>query len=252
MPSLGVNVDHVATLRQARYREPTPGTQPEPSVLEAARLAERAGAAGITVHLREDRRHIQEHDVADLRRSVRTRLNLEMAVTPEMVRQALLHGPEEVCLVPENRREITTEGGLDVAAKQKAVTRAATKLQANGIEVSCFIDPDPDQVRASADSGAAMVELHTGAYANTTTKRDRQRELRRHVRAARLAARLGLRVNAGHGLNLENTSLYLETVPRVNVLNIGHHLVARAVAVGLPKAVREMVKLIRETKVPPA
>jgi len=252
MPTLGVNVDHVATLRQARYRESVDGTTPEPSVLTAALTAEKAGAAGITIHLREDRRHIQEHDVADLRRTIKTRLNLEMAVTSEMVRLALIHAPDEVCLVPENRQEITTEGGLDITRKPKAVGKAVGQLERAGILVSCFIDPEADQIRAAADTGASFIELHTGAYANTTTKRDRLGELRRHARGAKLAHKLGLRVNAGHGLNMDNTGPYLEAVPHVEVLNIGHHLVARAIETGFRKAVREMAALIREAKTPAA
>lgn len=250
MPSLGVNVDHVATLRQARYREHVAGTAPEPSVLDAALIAEKAGATGITIHLREDRRHIQEHDVADLRRAVKTSLNLEMAVTPEMVRLARLHQPDEVCLVPENRQEVTTEGGLNITRKPRATAKVIQQLHDAGIVVSSFIDPDPDQIRAAAEAGSAFIELHTGAYANTTTKRDRLRELRRHARGAKLAQKLGLRVNAGHGLNMENTTEYLEAVPYIEVLNIGHHLVSRSVTTGLRKAVREMVALINQAQVP--
>lgn len=250
MPRLGVNVDHVATLRQARYREHAAAATPEPSVLDAALVAEKAGAAGITVHLREDRRHVQDHDVAALRGAIKTRLNLEMAVTPAMVRAALLYRPDEVCLVPENRKEVTTEGGLDVVGQAKAVTRTVAPLQGAGIVVSSFIDPEPDQVRAAADAGSTVVELHTGAYANATTKRDRLRGLRRHARAATLARQLGLRVNAGHGLNMDNTTAYLEAVPHLEVLNIGHHLVARAVAIGLRRAVRDMVALINAARVP--
>jgi pyridoxine 5-phosphate synthase len=246
MPELGVNIDHVATLRQARYRDYRRGSMPEPSILEAARLAERGGAAAITVHLREDRRHIQPEDVRLLRGAIRARLNLEMAVTAGMVREALRYRPDEVCLVPENRREVTTEGGLNVAGDLRRVKNATKKLTAKKIIVSAFIDPVREQVLAAAEVGAPCIELHTGAYANATTKKKRLMELRRHARAAELALELGLQVNAGHGLRLTNLTAYLQAVPGVETLNIGHSIVARALTIGLEEAVREFVRLIKK------
>jgi len=245
MPVLGVNIDHVATLRQSRYRHHQSSPPPEPSILEAARLAEKGGAAGITVHLREDRRHIQDEDVRLLHRSIRTRLNLEMAVTDSMVRAALKYKPDEVCLVPENRREVTTEGGLNVVADSRRVKKAVARLAAKKIIVSPFIDPVGDQVLACADAGAPCIELHTGAYANAITKRARLAELRRHARAMELAIDRGLQVNAGHGFRLNNIAAYMRAVPAVHTYNIGHTLVARALAIGLEAAVREMARLIK-------
>ncbi|MFN8543446.1 MAG: pyridoxine 5'-phosphate synthase [Candidatus Binatia bacterium] len=232
MIRLGVNIDHVATLRQARgvgYPDP----------LAAARIAEEAGADGITVHLREDRRHIQDRDVEGLRRQVQTRLNLEMAVTDAMVAFALRVGPNDVCLVPERREELTTEGGLDVARLRERVRSATTRLAAAGIRVSPFIDPDGDQVRASHDCGAHAVELHTGDYANARTAASGERELERLAAAARLAHDLGLAVHAGHGLTVDNVRP-ITRLPHLAELNIGHSIVARAVFIGLAAAVREM------------
>jgi pyridoxine 5-phosphate synthase len=217
---------------------------PEPDPVSAAVLCEKAGAAGITVHLREDRRHIQEEDVRLLRKSVRTVLNLEMAVTPAMVRYALKLKPEEVCLVPENRQEVTTEGGLDVAGRLKAIKTTTASLARAGILVSLFIDPDPAQILAAIESGAPCIELHTGSYANAQGIRAMDRELKRHRIATDLAYAAGIQVNAGHGLHYKNVQRYLEEIPEADTLNIGHAIVSRALFTGLEYAVREMVELI--------
>jgi pyridoxine 5-phosphate synthase len=244
MPQLGLNIDHVATLREARYRDWKRGLPPEPGILEAARVAEQAGAAAITVHLREDRRHIQEADVRKLARELTIPLNLEMAATPTMVRQALRHKPEEICLVPENRQEVTTEGGLDVAGDVTRLKGIVRKLRTVKAEVSAFIDADLKQVNAAHRIGAQVVELHTGIYANALTLRARQKELSRHARAAARAHDLGMRVNAGHGLHYCNVREYIEDVPHLHTLNIGHSIVSRAVLVGLQQAIAEMLTLI--------
>jgi len=233
---LGVNIDHVATLRQARG-----GTEPEPVV--AAGIAELAGADGITVHLREDRRHIQDRDVYALRKSLKTRLNLEMANTPEIVRIALDVRPDEVCLVPEKRRELTTEGGLDVAGQLPSLRKTVVALRRAGVAASLFVDPDPAQIAAAAAVGAACVELHAGGFCEASG-RNAARVLNGLARAAVQAHRLGLRVNAGHGINLENIARILE-LPHLDTLNIGHSIVARAVFVGLKNAVREMRAAMR-------
>ena len=233
---LGVNIDHVATVRQAR------GTA-YPDQLEAARLCELAGADGITVHLREDRRHIQDGDVFALRRHLRIRLNLEMANAPGIVAIALKVRPDEACLVPEKRQELTTEGGLDVAGQFEPLRRTVRRLAAAGIEASLFVDPDPAQLEAAARTRAPFVELHTGAYCGASGAAAR-RELERLVAGARLAHKLGLRVNAGHGLNLENIGGALR-MPFLDTLNIGHSIVARAVLVGMAAAVREMRRAMR-------
>ena len=244
MPELGLNIDHVATLREARYRNWKSGLRPEPDVLETARTAEQAGAHAITVHLREDRRHIQESDVKAIARAISIPLNLEMAATPVMAGQALKYKPEEVCLVPENRQEITTEGGLDVAGDLARIRAVVKKLVAAKIEVSAFIDADPKQVEAAHRVGAQVVELHTGTYANATTLKARRAELSRHARAAVQADALGLRVNAGHGLNYANVREYIEDVPNLHTLNIGHAIISRAIFTGLDRAVREMLELL--------
>jgi pyridoxine 5-phosphate synthase len=228
---LGVNIDHVATVRQAR------GTS-YPSVVDAAWLAERAGADSITVHLREDRRHIQDADVESLCRATTTRINLEMAVTPEMADFALQQRPADVCLVPEKREELTTEGGLDVVANPSAVAAMVARLQAAGIRVSLFIDPEPGQLRAAAESGAPVIELHTGSYADATGEQQ-QRELQRLHEACLLGHELGLQINAGHGLQLDNVQA-VARLPHMTELNIGHSIIARAIFVGLDEAVREM------------
>ncbi len=229
---LGVNVDHVATLRQARGVD-----YPDP--VEAALLAQAAGADGITVHLREDRRHIQERDVLELRRRLRIKLNLEMAVSDAMVDLALRVRPDDACFVPERREELTTEGGLDVAAHAARVTAAIGRLAAAGIRVALFIDPEAVQIAASQRAGGHAVELHTGDYANATDAARGARELVRLGAAATVAASLGLEVHAGHGLTLDNVGP-VAAIPEVVELNIGHAIVARAVLVGMEAAVREM------------
>jgi pyridoxine 5-phosphate synthase len=228
---LGVNIDHVATVREAR------GTT-YPSVIEAARLAERAGADSITVHLREDRRHIQDADVRVLCATTQTRVNLEMAVTSEMLEIALQHHPADACLVPEKREELTTEGGLDVAANRTVVASAIERLQDAGIRVSLFIDPDPVQLRAAAEVGAPVIELHTGTYADAVGE-EQEQELQRLRKACLLGHELGLQINAGHGLHLENVQA-VTRLPQMTELNIGHSIIARAIFVGLETAVREM------------
>ncbi len=220
LPALGVNIDHVATLRQARHTR-----YPDP--VQAALLAEQAGADSITVHLREDRRHIQERDVRLLRALVQTRLNLEMAVTAEMLAFAVELAPQACCLVPERRAELTTEGGLDVQAHEEDIAAACCRLTAAGITVALFIDPDPAQVAASLRTGAAAVELHTGAYADAIDPTERARELARLAATAAQAAEAGLAVHAGHGLNYANVAPVAAIAPIVE-LNIGHAIVARA------------------------
>jgi pyridoxine 5-phosphate synthase len=251
MPALGLNIDHIATLREARYRGWKAGLPPEPDVIESARIAEHAGVDAITVHLREDRRHIQETDVSKLSRAISIPLNLEMAATVGMVKQALRFKPEEVCLVPESREEITTEGGLDVASDVKRLKTIIAKLRAAKIEVSAFIDPDLAQVDAAHHAGAQVVELHTGAYANTTTRASRRKELVRHARAAAHANEVGMRVNAGHGLHYTNVREYIEDVPHLHTLNIGHAIVARAIFVGLDQAIRDMRELLHSHEFTP-
>jgi pyridoxine 5-phosphate synthase len=229
---LGVNIDHVATLRQARRV-----TYPDP--VEAARLAERGGADGITVHLREDRRHIHDHDVERLRGAVVSKLNLEMAATTEMQAKALAIRPDDACIVPERRSELTTEGGLDAAGQRESLGELVGALQEAGIRVSLFIDPDPRQIEAAAQSGATVVELHTGTYAEARDPYRLDAELTRLRAAARQATALGLQVNAGHGLHLENVKP-VAAISEIIELNIGHSIVSRAVFVGMEHAVREM------------
>jgi len=244
MPTLGVNIDHVATLRQARYCESPNSRNAEPDPVAAALVAEKAGASGITAHLREDRRHIQDRDIIRLRETVKTKLNLEMGVSQEILRIALEIIPEDVCLVPENRREVTTEGGLDCAGKLETLRPVVARLQGRGIRVSLFIDPDEEQVAAAVDLQADAVELHTGAYAEAGD-REAKGEIRRLVHAATLAGEAGLQVNAGHGLNYTNTAAIL-CIPGLEELNIGHSIVSRAIAVGMAEAVREMCAIIAE------
>lgn len=236
MPRLSVNIDHIATLRQARK-----GIEPDP--VAAAVLAELAGARGIIAHLREDRRHIQDRDLRLLRETVQTKLNLEMAATEEMLRIALEVKPDFSTLVPEKREELTTEGGLEVASRIDFMKSSISRLQQAGITVSLFIDPDEKQIAASKKSGADWVELHTGAYANAKTDKDRDREFVKIAEGARLAAGLGLRVGAGHGLNYVNAQR-IAGIPEVEELNIGHSIISRAALVGLERAVREMSALI--------
>jgi len=232
-----VNVDHVATLRQARR-----AAFPDPVI--AAALAELAGADQITVHLREDRRHIQDRDLSLLRQTVRTTLNLEMAATPDMVQVAFGAKPEQATLVPERRQELTTEGGLDVVNGKETIKKIVKSLGEGEIEVSLFIDPDLDQVRAAHRCDARAVELHTGRYCDAKDAQERSRELTRLADAAKAAARLGLRVAAGHGLGYENLRPVV-AIPEVVELNIGHSIVSRAVLVGMERAVREMVELMK-------
>lgn len=236
---LGVNIDHVATLRQARG-----GRAPDP--LLAALVAEQWGADGITLHLREDRRHIQDRDVAAMRSALQTRMNLEMAATAEMLAIALKVQPQDVCLVPERRAEVTTEGGLDVAGQQQVIAEACGRLAAGGIRVSLFIDPDDSQVDAASRAGAAVVELHTGAYAEAEGP-ERGRELARLAAAAKRAAGAGLVVNAGHGLDYHNVQP-VAALPELAELNIGHAIVARAVMSGMGPAVAEMKRLMQAAR----
>lgn len=232
---LGVNIDHVATLRQAR------GTR-YPDPVKAALDAEEAGADGITLHLREDRRHIQERDVRLLRDLLQTRMNLEVALTPEMLAFAQEIRPEHVCLVPERREELTTEGGLDVLGQVQRIRDAIAALPAS--EVSLFIDPDLQQIQAAKDSGAPVIELHTGRYAEAETQEAQTHELQRLARAVEFATGLGLVVNAGHGLHYHNVQP-IAALPGINELNIGHAIVAQAVFVGFKQAVKDMAELIR-------
>jgi pyridoxine 5-phosphate synthase len=237
--ALGVNIDHVATLRQARRAR-----YPDP--VYAALLAEEAGADSITLHLREDRRHIQDRDVFAMREALQTRMNLEMAVTDEMIRIAQQVRPQDSCLVPESRQEVTTEGGLDVVGQTSRVADAVTALAGSGIRVSLFIDPDPAQIEAARRSGAPVIELHTGSYADALGGA-RAREFERLRVAAKLASSLGLTVNAGHGLNYHNVEP-IAAIAEIVELNIGHSIVARSIVDGLAKAVRDMKKLMREAR----
>ena len=247
MLKLGVNIDHVATLREARYRGRGFG---EPDPVAAAKICEAAGAHGITAHLREDRRHIQDRDIWRLREVVKTRLNLEMANVPEIAGIALKLKPEIVCIVPERRLEVTTEGGLDVAAAEKSLTETRKKMNDSGIEVSLFIAPDARQIEASARTGAQFVEMHTGQFAEEfqtaeSRKQKAEMELQRLISGARQAHALGLKVNAGHGLNYENLPA-LFCVPHLVELNIGHSIISRAVSAGLETAVKEMLRLMKK------
>jgi pyridoxine 5-phosphate synthase len=237
---LGVNVDHVATLRQARRT-------PYPDPVTAAALAELAGAGQITIHLREDRRHIQDRDLRILRETIQTLLNLEMAATQEMVKIAYEYKPDVVTLVPERREELTTEGGLDVAGQREPIAKIVKNLKDGEIVVSLFIDPDLDQVRAAHKVNADRIELHTGRYCEARNERERARELGRIVDAAKAAARLGMRVAAGHGLNYDNV-LPIARIEEIDELNIGHAIVGRAVLVGFERAVREMLELMRNPR----
>jgi pyridoxine 5-phosphate synthase len=241
MLKLGVNIDHVATLREARYHGRDRG---EPDPIEAALICEAAGAHGITAHLREDRRHIQDRDIIKLRQVVKTRLNLEMANTPEIVAVALRLRPDVVCLVPERRAELTTEGGLDVAAHWLALAETRRMMNGAGIEVSLFIAPEPAQIEAAARIGSQFVELHTGAFAEAyDNEPSRMAELQRLIAGAKLAHALGQKVNAGHGLNYQNLTL-LHRVPHLVELNIGHSIISHAVTVGIAAAVKDMLRLM--------
>ncbi|MFD1801910.1 pyridoxine 5'-phosphate synthase [Mixta tenebrionis] len=237
---LGVNIDHIATVRNAR------GTH-YPDPVQAAFVAEQAGADGITVHLREDRRHITDRDVRLLRQTIETRMNLEMAVTDEMVDIACELKPHFCCLVPEKRQEVTTEGGLDVAGQLEKVSAAVTRLSAAGIQVSLFIDADERQIDAAVAAGAPFIEIHTGAYADAQEGSARAAELARIAHAARYAAAKGLKVNAGHGLTYHNV-LPIAVLPEMHELNIGHAIIGRALMSGLADAVKEMKLLLREAR----
>ena len=241
---LGVNIDHAATLRQARYARDPESMLVEPDPVEAALIAEKSGADGITAHLREDRRHIQDRDIFRLKESLKTKLNLEMGNAPEIVAIALKVKPHDACLVPENRNEVTTEGGLDCLTHRAALTDTITKLHGAGTVVSLFIDPDPDQIKAAADLKAEYIEFHTGAFANATGGA-RAQELKRLIEGAKLAHTLGLRINAGHGLNYTNVR-ELFAVPHLEELNIGHAIISRALITGLAVAIAEMKAICGE------
>ncbi len=236
MVKLGINIDHVATIRQARGIS-------EPDPVAAAVLAELAGADGITIHLREDRRHIQDRDVFLLRQIIKTRMNLEMALAPEIIAIAEEVKPESVTLVPEKREELTTEGGLDVIGQQSMVENAVRRFHDRDIIVSLFIDPDPDQVNVSSQVGADFIEIHTGRYCNAETASEREQEFKNIETACVLARNFNLGVNAGHGLNYRNVQP-IATIPGIYELNIGHSIIGRAVLVGLERAVREMKALL--------
>jgi len=239
---LGVNIDHVATLRQARYRDDHQQPLAEPSPVRAALICEEAGAHSITAHLRADRRHVQDSDIQDLRERIATKLNLEMGNTPEILQIALATRPDDVCLVPENRAEITTEGGLDLVSQEAALRGTVAQLRDAGIRVSLFIDPDLPQIETASALGSEMVELHTGAFANAMGA-DQEAELERLIVAARAAHQAGLQVNAGHGINYENIAGILK-IPHLTELNIGHSIVSRSVLDGIEAAVREMLQLM--------
>ncbi|KPJ61196.1 MAG: pyridoxine 5'-phosphate synthase [Latescibacteria bacterium DG_63] len=237
MIELSVNVDHVATIREARK-----GVEPDPVV--AAMEAEVAGASGITVHLREDRRHIQDRDLRVLREMVKTKLNMEMAATEEMISIAIAIRPDLVTLVPEKRQELTTEGGLDIVGQEEALQRAISRIQESGIIVSLFIDPDLSQVQASARVRANCVEIHTGRYTEAFKTLQEELELDRVINAASLAAKLGMRVHGGHGLNYQNVQKLIDRGKEIQEVSIGHAIVARAVFVGMTEAVKEMLRLL--------
>lgn len=242
MIELGVNIDHVATLRQQRFT-----SYPDP--IQAALRAEDAGADVITLHLREDRRHIQDDDVLAIRPLLRTRMNLECAITSEMLDFACRVAPQDVCLVPERREELTTEGGLDVAAKFNLVKQAVDRLHDAGIRVSLFIDAENQQIQAAREAGANIIELHTGAYADANTEHERLQQLERIRQGISVAAGLGLRVNAGHGLHYENVQA-IAALPGIDELNIGHAIVARAIFDGWEKAIRDMKAIMITASTP--
>jgi pyridoxine 5-phosphate synthase len=240
---LGVNIDHVATVRQARYSRNAESINVEPDPVEAALAAERGGAVGITAHLRQDRRHVVDRDIFRLKEAIATKLNFEMGNSPEIVAIALKVLPADVCLVPESREEVTTEGGLDCIAHRAALEPTLKCMNDAGIRVSLFIDPEPGQIEVAAALGAPVVELHTGAYAEASGA-VRDAELARLMEAARLAAEAGIQVNAGHGLNYTNVQPIL-SLPKLVELNIGHSIVSRALFVGIEQATREMVALLQ-------
>jgi len=237
---LGVNIDHIATLRQAR------GTQ-YPSLVEAAKICENSGADSITLHLREDRRHIQDNDVEELKSCLTTKMNLEMAATDEMLKIATKILPEDCCLVPEKRQELTTEGGLDVASQLGRMKEVCSELSANNIKASLFIDADNNQIEAAVECGAPIIEIHTGHYADASTSSEQRKELKKISNACNYAHNLGLQVNAGHGLTLENTKAIAE-IGTIVELNIGHSIISRALFVGLSVATSEMKQLLQEAR----
>jgi pyridoxine 5-phosphate synthase len=237
---LGVNIDHVATLRQARYAIMPESKNAEPDPIAAASICERAGAGGIVAHLRADRRHIQDRDIERLRQNIMTKLNLEMSNTPEIIDVALRIVPDEACLVPEKREEVTTEGGLDVMAHRKELEPTIRRLQAAGIRVSLFIDPTLEQTDAAVELGVEMIELHTGRLANAFADKIEKEELEKLRTAARAGSESHLQVNAGHGINYHNIAL-IHQIPNLTELNIGHSIVSRALWVGLDAAVKEML-----------
>jgi len=239
MPRLNVNIDHIATIREARKSK-------EPDPVLGAYLAEMAGAEGIVVHLREDRRHIQDRDLIILRKTVKTKLNLEMAPTREMIDIALDVKPDMVTLVPEKRQEITTEGGLNVLKNPETISRAVDEIKKSGIFVSIFIDPNPKQIDAAMEAGADMVEIHTGSYANATNEKEEESELRKIRHAIRYSKQLGLRVAAGHGLNYANVKK-VSSLKGIEELNIGHCIIANGVFVGIERAVRDMIVLCQSS-----
>ncbi|PIW67576.1 MAG: pyridoxine 5'-phosphate synthase [Candidatus Omnitrophica bacterium CG12_big_fil_rev_8_21_14_0_65_42_8] len=236
MPKLGVNIDHVATLRQARG-----GVEPDP--LEAALICEKAGCDSIVAHLREDRRHINDKDIIELRKRVNTRFNLEMSISPEIVDIALKIGPDQITLVPEKRRELTTEGGLSVKKYEKKLAKIAELFNKKGIDVSIFIDPDKDEIRSAIYIGIGVIEIHTGSYSLAENKKSQKKEFNKIEEAAEYAMSSGLIVNAGHGLNYTNVKRIAD-IKGINELNIGHSIISRAVFIGIPKAVKEMRALI--------
>jgi pyridoxine 5-phosphate synthase len=242
---LGVNLDHIATLRQGRYATMPDSKNVEPDIIATAAICERAGAGGIVAHLRTDRRHIQDRDIDRLRQNIMTKLNLEMGNTPEIVDVALKIVPDEVCLVPEKREEITTEGGLDVVANRTELEPTIKRLQSAGIRVSLFVDPTLEQVDAAHELGVEMVELHTGKFANAFSEKIEKQELENLQAAAKAAHELKLQVNAGHGINYTNIALIHE-IPNLTELNIGHSIVSRAVFVGLESAVKEMLAAMKD------
>src|SRR2546421_7101109 len=244
---LGVNVDHIATLRQVRYSGMPDSKNAEPDIVVAAAMCERAGAQGIVTHLRSDRRHIQDRDIERLRDNIMTKLNLEMGNTPEIVDVALRIVPDEVCLVPEKREEVTTEGGLDVAALRAELEPTIKRLQTAGIRVSLFVDPTLEQIDAAGELGVEMVELHTGKLANAFSDKIEKEELSNLQEAARIASELNLQVNAGHGINYTNIAL-IHKIPHLTELNIGHAIVSRAIFVGIENAIKELLGAMADYK----
>src|SRR5438067_107046 len=237
---LGVNIDHVATLRQARYATMPESKNVEPDVITAAAICERAGATGIVAHLRSDRRHMQDRDIERLRQNIMTKLNLEMGNTPEIVDAALRVVPDEVCLVPEKREEVTTEGGLDVVANRRELETTIKRLQTSGIRVSLFVDPTLEQIDVAHELGVEMVELHTGKLANAFSEKIEKQELENLQAAAKAGSELKLQVNAGHGINYSNSAL-IHKIPHLTELNIGHSIVSRALFVGIEDAIKELL-----------